>query len=185
MTSLLLLGWVASSLASASSPPVEVEVQSSWPAPPLLLEILCVDNFAVLSLSNPRLLRETISVQEPNSFFPLLEATTNPERSPSIPPTSPKAIHDYVVATAIAEGLLTHPGALASVSMDLALHTSSPKIEAFFQYYTDQQKYREANISDADCESWVDWYGQVLCGVEDLEQHIGVESIEPPNGSNV
>lgn len=127
--------------------------------------------------------RETIAVEEPTSFFAILDATTESEGLSSL--SSPKAIHEYAISTAISEGLLSQPGSLASVEMALALHTSSPKIEAFFQYYLDRQEPRRENMTEDNCESWVDWYGQIVCDLETLARYAGTETIESAIGTNV
>ena len=55
----------------------------------------------------------------------------------------------------------------------LALHTAVPRIEAAYQYYADSQAGR-----GADCGSWVDWYGEVVCDVESLRHLTELETIE-------
>lgn len=55
----------------------------------------------------------------------------------------------------------------------LSLHSSMPRLEAAYQYYSDNQAGR-----GADCGSWVDWYGEVVCTVETLQRLAGVETIE-------
>ncbi|OCH94043.1 glycosyltransferase family 24 protein [Obba rivulosa] len=166
----LLLGIAISAVAhgaygASSSPPVQVELRSSWPAPPALFESI-----------------ETICIEEPDAFFPLLDVLTNPELQPEVAPRSEKEWHQYALDTAVAEGYLSAPGAHAAVEMELALHSASPKLEAYFQFYQDRDHLRrEAGVTDADCDSWVDWYGQVACDTETLAHLAGVETIDPPN----
>ncbi len=64
--------------------------------------------------------------------------------------------------------------------MNVALHSALPRIEAAYQYYTDREekKVRELQSEEGRCESWVDWYGKVVCDGETLEKLIGVEEIE-------
>ncbi|KAH9924083.1 glycosyltransferase family 24 protein [Fomitopsis serialis] len=148
----------------ALSPPVKVELQSSWLAPPPLLESI-----------------ESIALEEPEAFFPLLDVLTNPEAQPDPVPTSSEAAHKYAFDTALAEGFLAGPGAHVSAEMNLALHAATPKIEAFYQYYMDRHAVRRDAIDDARCESWVDWYGEVVCDGETLARLAGVDTIGPPN----
>lgn len=77
--------------------------------------------------------------------------------------------------TASRLGLLPKPGSLAFAEINLALHAATPKIEAFYQYYTD--RYGD-NAFGEGCESWVDWYGQVVCNPEILEKLADVDTID-------
>lgn len=72
-------------------------------------------------------------------------------------------------------GLLPKTSSLAFVDINLALHAATPKIEAFYQYYTDHHGNKE--LGDG-CESWVDWYGQVVCDLEMLEKLADVDTID-------
>ena len=72
-------------------------------------------------------------------------------------------------------GLLQKTGSLAFADINLALHSATPKIEAFYQYYTDHHGNRELGEG---CGSWVDWYGQVVCDLETLENLADVDTID-------
>ena len=72
-------------------------------------------------------------------------------------------------------GLLPKAASPAFADINLALHAATPKIEAFYQYYTDHHGNKELG---ADCESWVDWYGQVVCDLETLEKLADVDTID-------
>ena len=72
-------------------------------------------------------------------------------------------------------GLLPKTGSLAFADINLALHAATPKIEAFYQYYADHHRGKELGEG---CESWVDWYGQVVCDVETLEKLADVDTID-------
>ncbi|KAL6299204.1 glycosyltransferase family 24 protein [Sparassis latifolia] len=151
----------------ALNPPVKVELRSSWPAHPVLLE--CI---------------EAIATENDEAFFPLLDTLTNPE-VPIPSPHTPEVVHRSAFEAAISEGFLSRPGEYASVQMDLALHTATPKIEAVYQYYTDRHAARTASVHNDDCGSWVDWYGQVACDVQTLVHLAGVETIDPAVPSTV
>ena len=71
--------------------------------------------------------------------------------------------------------LLQKPGSLAFADITLALHAATPKIEAFYQYYTDHHANKELGEG---CESWVDWYGQIVCDLETLEKLVDVDTID-------
>ena len=72
-------------------------------------------------------------------------------------------------------GLLPKAGSLAFADINLALHAATPKIEAFYQYYTDHHGNKELGEG---CESWVDWYGQAVCDLETLEKLADVDTID-------
>ena len=129
--------------------------------------------------------RETIALEEPDAFFPLLDLLTNPETRPDPAPTSAEAAHKYVFDTALSAGFLAGPGAYGSAESNLALHAATPKIEAFYQYYTDRHAARRDAVENPRCESWVDWYGEVVCDAETLVRLTGVETIDPPNSTQV
>ncbi|CAL1698787.1 unnamed protein product [Somion occarium] len=145
----------------AASPPVQVELRTSWPAPPSTLEIL-----------------EAVAIERPDSFYNLLDIVTNPEVIPDPPPSTPQALHNFILNAAIDEGYLSGPGLLSSVQRGLGLHTASPKLETYYQFYADRITSRETATV---CESWVDWYGDVICDVETLASILDVETIDPPD----
>jgi UDP-glucose:glycoprotein glucosyltransferase len=130
---LVLLG------TNAGSPPVKVSLRSSWPAPPLLLEIMyaseVIHKYGVYSLNEP-FDSESAALENPDVFFPLVDKLTDPKTLPSPQPTTPEAIHAF--ALSVVEGYLSEQGSLASFTANLALHASTPKIQAFYQYYVDR-----------------------------------------------
>lgn len=156
----VLLYLAPSYLAGAAvlSPPVKVTVETSWPASPPLLETL-----------------ESISIENEHAFFPLLDTLTDPNIPPSVHTLTPEAIHGLAVEVTATLGLLPKAASLALADINLALHAATPKIEAFYQYYTDHHGNKE--LEDG-CGSWVDWYGQVICDLETLEKVADVDTID-------
>ncbi|KAK0458728.1 UDP-glucose:glycoprotein glucosyltransferase-domain-containing protein, partial [Desarmillaria tabescens] len=142
----------------SAGPPVKVSLRSSWRAPPVLVEII-----------------ETVALENPDAFFPFVDSITNPETHALAKDLSPEAVHQLALQAAVAGGFLTEPGALTAVEMNLAMHSATPKIEAFYQHYSDLN-------SKVDCGSWVDWYGTVVCDVETLVQLAGRETIDSKEG---
>lgn len=128
--------------------------------------------------------RETISLEDPSSYFPVLDVLTNPKKLPPATPLSPEALHQLAFQSAISLGYLSKPGSLEYAEMQLALHSATPKIEAFYQHYVDsaQGKVGNPDVSDeravAKCGSWVDWYGEVVCDVDRLVHLAGPETID-------
>ena len=84
---------------------------------------------------------------------------------------TPEAVYQAALEVAASGGLLSKPGSLAAVELNLALHSATPTIEAFHQYYENLNQWVE-------CGSWVDWYGQVVCDVEELARLAGVETLD-------
>ena len=121
---------------------------------------------------------ESAALENPGAYFPLVDILTNPEVLPSPRPTTPEAIHAF--ALSIAEDYLSEQGPPTFLSANLALHASTPKIEAFYQYYIDHDldARRAAAAQGAECGSWVDWYGEVVCDVETLVRLAGTETVD-------
>ena len=121
---------------------------------------------------------ESAALENIDAFFPLVDALTNWEILPSPPPTTPEAIHAF--ALSVVDGYLFGQGSLASLNANLALHASAPKIEAFYQYYVDHDldARRLAAAQGAECGSWVDWHGEVICDIETLVRLAGKETVD-------
>ncbi|KAG6833463.1 hypothetical protein H0H87_006830 [Tephrocybe sp. NHM501043] len=141
-----------------TSPSVDISLKSSWPASPPLIEVL-----------------ETIALEAPEAFFPLLDKLTDPEVLALPEKLTPEAVHQAVLGIATTSGYLTEPASLATVELSLALHAATPKIEAFYNHYIDHHN----NTQGTDCGSWVEWYGEVICDIETLVKLAGVETIDP------
>ncbi|KAI0628063.1 glycosyltransferase family 24 protein [Trametes polyzona] len=118
---------------------------------------------------------EAVTIEEPDAFFPLLHAVTDPSAFPSGFGSSARA-HQHVLETALALDYLAEPGAYVSAEMHVALHSASPKLEAYYQYYNDHVATRVG--AEANCGSWVDWYGQVVCDAEALAHLVQTAAID-------
>lgn len=129
--------------------------------------------------------RETIALENPDSFFPLLDSLTNPETAPDTVPTSAEAAHKYAFDRALSAGFLAEPGAYGSAESNLALHAATPRIEALYQYYADRHAAQRDAIENTRCDSWVDWYGEVVCDAKTLARLAGVDTIDPPDSTKV
>ncbi|KAJ7813688.1 glycosyltransferase family 24 protein [Mycena olivaceomarginata] len=92
---------------AASSPPVKVTLKSSWPAPPLLLEII-----------------ETVALENPDGFFPFLDRVTDPDIFPPSALT-PEATHQYALEVAVGGGWLGEPGAIEAFYHHYLTHTNN------------------------------------------------------------
>jgi UDP-glucose:glycoprotein glucosyltransferase len=109
-----------------------------------------------------------------------VDRLTNPEVLQNPQSLSPEAIHQAVLQVSVSNGYLPDRASLATAEMSLALHSATPKIEGFYNYYEDHHK----NGAGTECGSWVDWYGQVVCDVETLAQLAGIETIDAKPSSN-
>lgn len=127
-----------------------------------------------------RAYREAFHAEEPDSFFPFLDAFTNPERFLPAELSTDSEVYKFVVDAAIAEGYMSEPGELASLDLSLALHAALPKLEAAYRFYAD------AYPDHVQCNgnSWVDWYGEAVCDVSTLRRLVQEELIDAPSASD-
>ncbi|KZT24849.1 glycosyltransferase family 24 protein [Neolentinus lepideus HHB14362 ss-1] len=156
--------WTAASLNlvwAILSPPVKVSLRTSWSAPCVLLEVI-----------------ETVSLENPNAFVPLLDVLTKFKVSSLPSHATAEATYEYVLSTAVSEGLLQDSSAKAVVEMNTALHAATPKIEAAYQYYLDRHGEQTEG-----CRAWVDWYSHKVYDVETLAHFAGHETIDSSNKS--
>ncbi|KDQ07300.1 glycosyltransferase family 24 protein [Botryobasidium botryosum FD-172 SS1] len=143
-------------LVLGASPPVKVQLRSSWPAPELLLEII-----------------ESAAAERAQSFFPVFDLLTAP---PSFTKKHAKRTQQEIFSTALETldslGYLSDPTDLASFHLSLSLHSATPKIEAFYQYYNDVANSSSVEwLGDKlDCISWVDWHGKRVCDLAALKE---------------
>ncbi|EIN08165.1 glycosyltransferase family 24 protein [Punctularia strigosozonata HHB-11173 SS5] len=147
-----------------ASPSVRVALRTSWPATPLLAEIL-----------------ESIDSESPDSFFGVLDAITDPEHRIIFQDMTPEATYQATLQTALDAGYLSESGLASAVRLNLALHASGPKIQAYYQHY----EHGPSQLgSVCDGQSWVDWYGVPVCDLETLVRLVGHETVEPAQSNN-
>jgi len=63
--------------------------------------------------------------------------------------------------------------------MQFALHSATPKIEAFYQHYYDTTTAAMLSRDPEICGSWVDWYGEAVCDIDRLVSLVGPEALDP------
>lgn len=183
---ILRAGFVTSLVASGvrcTAPPVKVSLRTSWPSPPFLLELMCVLAHIKAFFYLTSFYSETISIEEPDAFFPLLDILTNPDAFPVKEELSHEAQQQRALQTALSEGYLSKPGALEAVKAQLTLHSASPKILAFYQHYSDKVGNGDVSTEAERCGSWVDWYGVIVCEVDKLIHLTGAESLDTAGSS--
>jgi Thioredoxin-like domain len=116
--------------------------------------------------------RETVALEKPDAFFTFLDRLTDAEALMLPADMTPKAIHQAALQIALDDGILEETGSLSAVKMNLALHSATPKLEAFYNHYEDHHN----NSRGTQCGSWVDWYGEVVCDANRLAQLAEVET---------
>ncbi|KAH7098875.1 UDP-glucose:glycoprotein glucosyltransferase-domain-containing protein [Auriculariales sp. MPI-PUGE-AT-0066] len=164
----LLVGGAHVWLRAAGSPPVKVALRTSWPAASLLLEII-----------------ESAALERPEDYFNILDLLTSNEALATSTQLSDQAIYSSSLELLASHGLLDAPGTRESLELALALHATTPKIEAFYQFFADAHA---TMVAQPDCESFVDWYGEHICDAASLRRRIDVDTldstqnIEPKDG---
>jgi UDP-glucose:glycoprotein glucosyltransferase len=172
MRPILLL--LAGATLVAASPVVKVSLRTSWPAPPLLLEIMYGSHQNILEVMLTCAHSETIGLINNDAYFPALDALTGPARLAIPSPTSDEALYEWAIATAVEAGFVKESSSLDAY---LALHAAVPKIEAFYQ----QKGSLNGLEGSEDCRSWVEWYGDIICDVDTLSHRIGRATIDANN----
>jgi UDP-glucose:glycoprotein glucosyltransferase len=127
---------------------------------------------------------ETISIEEPDAFFPLLDILTNPNAFPRKEELSHEALEQRALQTALSAGYLSKPGSLEAVQAQLGLHSATPKIVALYQRYLDKAGTQNVSEETEKCGSWVDWSGRVICDVDELVHLTGTEALDPAEESS-
>lgn len=122
-------------------------------------------------------------MEEPDAFFPLLDALTDPDAFPGKEEVSHEAQQQRALHTSLSVGYLSKPGALELVRAHLGLHSATPKIVAFYQHYLEKTRVQHASNETERCGSWVDWYGRVICDVDELIRVTGSETLDPAKSS--
>jgi UDP-glucose:glycoprotein glucosyltransferase len=121
---------------------------------------------------------ETISIEEPDAFFPILDILTNPDTFPGKEELSQEALEQRALQTALSAGYLSKPGSLEAVRAQLGLHSATPKIVAFYQHYSDKAGPQNVSEETEKCGSWVDWYGRTICDVNEFIHLTGTEALD-------
>jgi UDP-glucose:glycoprotein glucosyltransferase len=114
----------------------------------------------------------------------LLDILTNPDVFPGKEELSHQALEQRALQTALSAGYLSKPGSLEAVQAQLGLHSATPKIVAFYQHYSDMAGAQNMSEETERCGSWVDWYGGVICDVDELIHLTGTEALDPAKASS-
>ncbi len=91
---------------------------------------------------------------------------------------SHEALEQRALQTALSAGYLSKPGSLEAVQAQLGLHSAAPKIVAFYQHYSDIVGTMNVSDETERCGSWVDWYGRVVCDVDEFIHLTALDTAE-------
>jgi len=116
-------------------------------------------------------LSESAALEDPSIYFPLLDLLTShlPLYSDLAPRNQLEIITDLINQSYLPTD---HPKwDHSSFSTSLGMHESTPKIQAYYQYY---QTVVEPGLStsERECEGWVEWRQKTFCEVESLKRDI-------------
>ncbi len=114
----------------------------------------------------------------------MLDILTIPNAFPGKGGLSHEALEQRALQTALSAGYLSKPGSLEAVQAQLGLHSATPKIVAFYQHYSNVARTQNVSEETERCGSWVDWYGGVICDVDELIHLTGTEALDPVEGSS-
>jgi hypothetical protein len=115
--------------------------------------------------------RECAALEGPTVYYPMLSLLTShlPLYEGATPKKQLETIYDLIQSSSIAAD---HPKwDFTSFKTSLAMHESTPKIQAFYQYY--DTVTNETDIGNGIgnlCDSWVEWRGKGFCDVEELKR---------------
>ncbi|OAQ96902.1 hypothetical protein LLEC1_00568 [Akanthomyces lecanii] len=143
MTSHVCSGLLVAVLAAwqvSASPAVNVRMQAAFTSGPYLLELL-----------------ETAAAENSSAYFPLLDRIAS-GRFFKI--TTEAELYDEFINVVRDDGHISSPEALSTFNLGLALRSSTPRVEAHYQYYDTAVASAEIDTS---CEAWVLLNGNQYC----------------------
>ncbi|KAJ9120827.1 hypothetical protein QFC22_002761 [Naganishia vaughanmartiniae] len=186
-----LAGLLFASLALATHSTLNVWLRSSWQAPPLILEVLYVNYLMLNSVISTLkeltyICRESAANEDPTIYFPLLSSLSvlYPSLAQQNVQQQLESIIDLIQQTPTLA--TSHPKwDLSSFQASIAMHATTPKIQAYYQYYDTVINRTEAGSTTGQlCESWVEWRGKGFCDFAELKQDMEL-SLTEANTINV
>jgi UDP-glucose:glycoprotein glucosyltransferase len=136
-----------------------------------MVELACSGSYAFPS--------ESASTEYPEKFFDILNVIITPGVLPASLEKQPsRDIYASATRALQQQGYLADSAALASFDLSLSLHSSTPKLEAFYNFYRDQSVSHNTTTIPDGCLSWVDWYGERICDIKTLLQAWGIAEKE-------
>jgi UDP-glucose:glycoprotein glucosyltransferase len=110
---------------------------------------------------------ESAVAEHPNDYFSIFDAIVSSDDVHYTPQSKVETYLD-VLGLLNMRGFLLETGVLQSLDASLAVHASSPKLEAYFRYY-DQLEIPSVD-NEVKCASWVLWQNQRVCDLKTLGQ---------------
>ena len=146
--------------SSQTSPSINVDLQTSFSAGPLLVELL-----------------ETAAVENSSSYFPLLDRIADGAFADL---QTEQELYTKFLDVLENEGHLSSPESLSSFKFALALHAAAPRVEAHFQYYNTSVQPHLMAAQDAACPVWVYLDGQQFCSptLDRAQQPVTIPNVD-------
>ncbi|GJJ15034.1 hypothetical protein Clacol_009308 [Clathrus columnatus] len=159
-----------------ASPSVKVQLRTSWSAPNVLLEVLF---FEKRFIDIEDYIREVLSVEKTELFFPALDLLSSPNNIP-LGSLDAKSLYHSSLSLLTENGFLSSPSLLNTLEMSLALHAASPSIEAYYQYYRDHNLEETPLAAEEDIDhctgSWAFWNNTKVCTAKRLDSLLKVHT---------
>ncbi|KAL8829521.1 MAG: hypothetical protein Q9191_001972 [Dirinaria sp. TL-2023a] len=131
------------SYRAIAAPSVNVALQASFHSPPYLLELL-----------------ETAAEENATAYFPLLDRIAEGRFTDC---ETDQELYTNFVQVLQDDGHITDPDALASFQFALSIHSTAPRIEAHYQYYSTAVESSLMTAQDEACPVWVQFEGKQYC----------------------
>jgi len=126
-----------------------------------------------IDTDNPPRFRETAALDNPQSFYPLLNEISTPDAFTQS--TTHQAIYDTFLKIAQQNGYLTQPEDLSTFDFALSVRSVSPRVEAHYQYFRDSFSVQNDVETDEDlmkCPVILDVPGVCIKTVTDVERKL-------------
>ncbi|KAI0244032.1 killer toxin resistant protein [Massospora cicadina] len=165
IVSLLLNGpriqFIGVSTALTPSPTVTVTLKTPWPAPPIKLEIL-----------------ELVPQFNTTAYFYALDKLTDPTFLDLAPASVPDPAAIYKAALELIFRDLVSQGSRQLFELQLALRSTAPGVQAYYQLYTDtvvpELSAAGPDVGfDPNCRNWVLYGGRQYCDLKQFERDLG------------
>jgi UDP-glucose:glycoprotein glucosyltransferase len=130
--------------------------------------------------THPKTCRESAANEDPSIYFPLLSSLSVlfPSLAQQNVQQQLESIIDLIQQTPTLSQ--SHPKwDLSSFQASIAMHATTPKIQAYYQYYDTVINRTEAGSTTGQvCESWVEWRGKGFCDFAELRQDMELSLTE-------
>lgn len=145
-----------------AAPSVNVALQTSFDAPPFLVELLWVLLYKVHENVLLTTDRETAAEENQTAYFPLLDRIASGHFDGA---ATDKELYLKFREVLQQDGHLNKVEDLSSFDLALSIHSAAPRIEAYYQFYNTSVVPLLEDEKQDGCESWVytGFSGQRFC----------------------